>query len=238
MKASIYLSNPEDIKKVDRMTQGYGYETQYYVFDENDDIIEVFEDENEAIEYAKKNNCSSVERVFVTIDWNGDEDIEHDSFVWENEVEETDEKLNTNPLKDLRESDETTPYTKEEVERELKSFTHNFTIKEGDLKTGFKEEKDFCIEILKQHYKVVEVSGDDRREGTWYHISFATPKLNEKLNTSTKTFSQWFDETQPKDNNEFYPFSEYIKTFESAEVLKDATAMEIRMLISFMMSTL
>lgn len=144
-----------------------------------------------------------------------------------NEVEETDEKLNTNPLKDLRESDETTPYTKEEVERELKSITHNFTNKEGELKCGFEEEKNFCVEILKQHYKVVEVSGDDRREGAWYHISFATPKLNEKLNTSTKTFSQWFDETQPKDNNEFYPFSEYIKTFESAEVLKDATAMDI-----------
>lgn len=50
---------------------------------------------------------------------------------------------------------------------------------------------------------------------------------DEKLNTSTKTFSQWFDETQPKNNNEFYPFSNYAKTFESAEVLKDATAMDI-----------
>ena len=310
MKASIYLSDEEDIKKVDRMTRGYGYETMYDVIDEDGDAIDSFEDENEAIEYAKKNNCSSVERVFVTIDWDGNEDIEHDSIVWENEVEEMDEKLNTNPLKDLRESDETTPYTKEEVERELKSITHNFTDKKGELKCGFEEEKNLGVEILKQHYKVVEVSGDDRREGTWYHISFAKPKLNEelektgedgwsdevydildgvftkmarisyevrntvrgvyvggdtvedlvdalkgikdmlddaidelednaerinestsnvseKLNTSTKTFSQWFDETQRHDSDEFYPFSNYAKTFESAKVLKDATAMDI-----------
>ena len=212
--------------------------------------------------------------------------------------------------KSIKESDETTPYTKEEVEKELKSITHNFTDKKGELKCGFEEEKNFCVEILKQHYNVVEVSGDDRREGTWYHISFAKPKLNEelektgkdgwgdevedilddvfdkiykiayevkhtvrgvyvngkkvedladelkgikdmlddaidelednaerinestpnvseKLNTSTKTFSQWFDETQRYDDDEFYPFSNYAKTFESAAVLKDATAMDI-----------
>lgn len=234
IKASIYLSNEEDIKKVDRMTRGYGYETMYDVIDEDGNAIESFKDENEAIEYAIINKCLRVDMVSVTTYWDGSEDVRYNDTIWDWEThlkkmgfKKMNEKLNTNPLKDLRESDEETPYTKEEVEIELKSFTRNFTIKEGDLKTGFKEEKNFCVEILKQHYKVVEVSGDDRREGTWYHISFATPKLNEKLNTSTKTFSQWFDETQPKDNNEFYPFSEYIKTFESAEVLKDATAMDI-----------
>lgn len=310
IKASIYLSNKEDIKKVDRMTQGYGYETMYDVIDEDGDVTDSFEDEDEAIEYAKKNNYSRVERVFVTTDWDGNEDIDYDSIVWENEeVEEMDEKLSTS-TKTLRESDETTPYTKEEVERELKSITHNFTDKKGELKCGFEEEKNLGVEILKQHYNVVEVSGDDRREGTWYHISFAKPKLNEelektgedgwgdevedilddvfdkiykiayevkhtvrgvyvdgktvgdladelkgikdmlddaidelednaerinestpnvseKLNTSTKTFSQWFDETQRYDSDEFYPFSNYAKTFESAAVLKDATAIDI-----------
>ena len=238
--------------------------------------------------------------------------IKSSATVWENKAKKIGEKLNTSTktLKDLRESDETTPYTKEEVERELKSITHNFTDKKGELKCGFEEEKNLGVEILKQHYKVVEVSGDDRREGTWYHISFAKPKLNEelektgadvwsdevydilddvftkmakisyevrntvrgvyvggdtvedlvdalkdikdmlddainelednaerinestpnvseKLNTNTKTFSQWFDETQRHDSDEFYPFSNYAKTFESAEVLKDATAMDI-----------
>lgn len=78
--------------------------------------------------------------------------------------------------KSIKESDEEQPYTKKQVEQDLKSITHNFTDKEGDLKCGFEEEKNFGVEILKKHYKVVEVSGDDRREGTWYHISYAEPK--------------------------------------------------------------
>lgn len=88
-------------------------------------------------------------------------------------------KRKTNESKSIKESDEETPYTKEEIERDLKSITHNFTDKEGELKCGFEEEKNFGVEILKQHYKVVEVSGDDRRDGTWYHISFAEPLIDE-----------------------------------------------------------
>ena len=84
----------------------------------------------------------------------------------------------------IKESDEETPYTKEEVETDLKSITHNFTDKEGDLKCGFEEEKNFAVEILKQHYKVVETSGDDRRSGTWYHISFAEPIIKESITHS------------------------------------------------------
>ena len=86
---------------------------------------------------------------------------------------------------DVNESIDEEPYTKEMVEQDLKSITKNFTEKEGELKCGFKEEKDFGVEILKQHYKVVEVSGDDRREGTWYHISFAEPlNKNESVDPS------------------------------------------------------
>lgn len=104
-------------------------------------------------------------------------------FDWENEdqvaveIDDTGEMRypRSETLKDLRESDEETPYTKEEIERDLKSITHNFTDKDGELKCGFEEEKNFAVEILKQHYKVVETSGDDRRDGTWYHISFAEP---------------------------------------------------------------
>lgn len=71
---------------------------------------------------------------------------------------------------------EDAPYTKEQIEQELRSITHNFTDKEGELKCGFEEEKNFGVEILKKYYEVVEVSGDDRREGKWYHISYAEPK--------------------------------------------------------------
>lgn len=80
------------------------------------------------------------------------------------------------PKKAANESVEDEPYTKEQVEQDLRSITNNFTEKEGELKCGFEEEKDFGVEILKQHYKIVEVSGDDRREGAWYHISYAEPK--------------------------------------------------------------
>ena len=76
---------------------------------------------------------------------------------------------------ELDESVEDEPYTKEQIEQDLKSITKNFTSKEGELKCGFVEEKNSAVEILKQHYKVVETSGDDRRDGTWYHISFADP---------------------------------------------------------------
>lgn len=88
-------------------------------------------------------------------------------------------KKNVTESKSIKESDEETPYTKEEIERDLKSITHNFTDKEGELKCGFEEEKNFGVEILKQHYKVVETSGDDRRDGTWYHISYANPIIKE-----------------------------------------------------------
>ena len=84
--------------------------------------------------------------------------------------------LKEKPINVKNESVEDEPYTKEQVEQDLKSITNNFTEKEGELKCGFEEEKNFGVEILKQHYKVVEVSGDDRREGAWYHISYAEPK--------------------------------------------------------------
>lgn len=84
--------------------------------------------------------------------------------------------LNKKPISVKNESVEDELYTKEQVEQDLKSITNNFTEKEGELKCGFEEEKNFGVEILKQHYKIVEVSGDDRREGAWYHISYAEPK--------------------------------------------------------------
>ncbi len=90
-------------------------------------------------------------------------------------------KESINESKSIKESDEDQPYTKEEIERDLKTITHNFTDKEGDVKCGFEEEKNFGVEILKQHYKVVETSGDDRREGTWYHISYAEPIVEESI---------------------------------------------------------
>lgn len=54
-------------------------------------------------------------------------------------------------------------------------------------------------------------------------------ELKEGYEADTKTFSQWFDETQRYwDDEEFYPFDNYIKKFPNAEVLRNATAEDIR----------
>lgn len=152
----------------------YDDEEQYaYVvhFDEDGQNMDnwFYADEKEkAIKYAKENLIYGP--VLYEIDEDGIEDAI--DYFFDDEIDES---------KSIRESEEDKPYTKEEVERDLKSLTHNFTDKEGDLKCGFEEEKKFGVEILRQHYKIVEVSGDDRREGTWYHISFAEPKnLNDE----------------------------------------------------------
>lgn len=146
MRASIYLSNEEDIKKVVRMARGDIYTIRYDVIDKDGNVTKSFEGDYSAIQYAIINKCLRVDRVSVTTYWDGSEDVRYDDTVWD-------------------------------WETHLK-------------KMGFK-------------------------------------KMDEKLSTSTKTFSQWFDETQRHDSDEFYPFSNYAKTFESAAVLKDATAMDI-----------
>ena len=84
MKATIYLSDEEDINRVDRMTQGYGYETLYEViidgFGED-----AFESEEEAIEYAKQHNGEFVRTIYQTELWDGDVDIETGDIVWTND---------------------------------------------------------------------------------------------------------------------------------------------------------
>lgn len=84
IKADIYLTNDEDIKKVDRMVDGYGYDTLYeVVFDGVGE--DAFEDESEAIEYAKKHGAEEVRIIYQSEDWNGDVDIEGGETVWTND---------------------------------------------------------------------------------------------------------------------------------------------------------
>lgn len=105
MKATIYLSNEKDIKKVDRMVDGYGYETMYEVV--VDGIGEdAFEDEDEAVEYAKSIGAEKVRIIYETESWNGDIDIETGDTVWTNDEEEFDESLkesNTNQDQAMKE---------------------------------------------------------------------------------------------------------------------------------------
>ena len=63
------------------------------------------------------------------------------------------------------------PYTYEEVEEDLKSLTHNWTDKKGTIRCYYEQEKQYGVQILKQHYKIVEVS--DGRTGTGQDMSWA-----------------------------------------------------------------
>ena len=61
--------------------------------------------------------------------------------------------------------------------------------------------------------------------------SYESKSIKEDI--GAKTFSQWFDETNKGKYDkeweaDYYPFTNYIKTFPNAEVLKDATAEDIK----------
>lgn len=94
VRAPIYLNNQEDIDKVDRMTQGYGYETVYSVIDDDYDVVDSFDNEEDAIKFAKDNNYAEVRAEYQTIRWNGDIDSELAEVVWKNDsIEESLKKL-------------------------------------------------------------------------------------------------------------------------------------------------
>lgn len=68
-------------------------------------------------------------------------------------------------------------YTYEESEKALKDYTKNWTKDSGTSRTYYKAEKDNGIDILKKHYKVVEVSdgrGSEDEEMSWV-ISYSDP---------------------------------------------------------------
>lgn len=77
------------------------------------------------------------------------------------------------------------PHTREEIEREIKEITNNFSIVTDTIKTGFEVEKDYSIDILKQHYEEVDVE----QHGDWYHITYDKPILTEAMDPSSEQFA-------------------------------------------------
>ncbi len=68
-------------------------------------------------------------------------------------------------------------YTYEESEKVLKDYTNGWKKESGTSRTYYKKEKDSAIDILKKHYKVVEVSdgrGSNDEEMSWV-ISYSEP---------------------------------------------------------------
>lgn len=77
------------------------------------------------------------------------------------------------------------PYSYDEVERELKSITNNWTDKEGTIRCYWEQEKNYGLQILKKHYKYIETSDGRTGKGedmSWI-LAYSEPKeLEESLN--------------------------------------------------------
>jgi hypothetical protein len=83
------------------------------------------------------------------------------------------------------------------------------------------------LENLATYLFNIRLKGEDAKLGS-YDAQMKKRKY-ESLNESVeKTFSQWFDETQSHKDRKYYPFDNYVKTFENAEVLRNATAEDIK----------
>lgn len=69
-------------------------------------------------------------------------------------------------------------YSESEIEKVLMKITDNFSDRDGSVETSYENEKDSARDILKKHYKVVEVS-DGRRSSSepmsWV-IAYSNPK--------------------------------------------------------------
>lgn len=80
------------------------------------------------------------------------------------------------------------PYSYDEVERELKNITNDWTDEEGTIRCYWEQEKNYGMQILQKHYDIVEPS--DGRTGSGEEMSwvlaYSRPKeeLKESLNES------------------------------------------------------
>lgn len=81
----------------------------------------------------------------------------------------TENDLNPIVTEDIEDTDG--PYSKKEIEDDLRSLTQNWTT-EDTLKTGYEEEHQYALEILSQHYTTVEDLG---RRGEWLLVRFTQP---------------------------------------------------------------
>lgn len=121
---------------------------------------------------------------------------------------------------DLTESiNDEEPYTKEQVESDLKSLTMNWT-REDTLKTGFEIEHEYAMEILSQHYETVY---DEGRKGNWYYIRFVGPMMKECL--SEETTFVWAGKYYDRDGNKkfvYIPKSITGDAEEAADYMEDS----------------
>lgn len=122
----------------------------------------------------------------------------------------------------VEEFDDDIPYTKEEVEAELKRETNNWETKEDTIRYGFQSEKDFAMEILSQHYECE----DKGKEGNAYVIHFWKQDIEEHFAVDTH---DQLDKEQIKPVIEVNPVNESIeerKSIKKFEVGSEKTFTE------------
>ena len=90
---------------------------------------------------------------------------------------------------------EDTPYTREQIEDDIKRLTNNFTVESDTLRCGFKEEADWARDILKKHYSDVNVD----KTGSWFRVSFGGRIVEQKLQEAVSTKLYLFPELTDED---------------------------------------
>lgn len=86
--ADAKITEQDVIGYIDKVVQGDDQETHYNVFDEDGDLIETFDSQEDAIEFAKSNNGDSVEEIILIIDINGEADVLDSTTVWRHEEDD------------------------------------------------------------------------------------------------------------------------------------------------------
>lgn len=86
--ADAKITEQDVIDYIDKVVTGDDQETHYNVFDEDGDLIETFDSQEDAIEFAKSNNGDSVEEIIMIIDINGEVDVLDSTTVWRHEEDD------------------------------------------------------------------------------------------------------------------------------------------------------
>lgn len=86
--ADAKITEQDVIDYIDKVVTGDDQETQYNVFDEDGDLIETFDSQEDAIEFAKSNNGDSVDETLLIIDINGEVDVIDSATVWRHEEDD------------------------------------------------------------------------------------------------------------------------------------------------------
>ena len=90
-KVDAKITDEEVIKFVDDVVSGENYQDSFGVYDENDELLDSFDDLDDAVEFAIKNNGAYIERYTYEVKFDGELDFISSVTVWyaDDSVEES-----------------------------------------------------------------------------------------------------------------------------------------------------